>query len=146
MDRGDNGIVSVRDVRVVETNPNRKVGIRGIDNHHASVIPLATGGGVTATMTDEIIVIMHQCPCHGRNKINNSSPQIEYYKKIVDDHYIKVGGFQHISTLDKHKTHMSIRRVSPYMPLHPCADKEWSALPHVMLISDVDWDPTFLDY
>ena len=75
----------------------------------------------------------------------NSSPQIEHYKKIVDDRSIKVGGGQHITTLDKHNIPMSIREVLPYMILCPYTEKQWITLLRVMLTSDVDWDPTCLD-
>ena len=61
MDRGANGGVSGSDVRVIETHPNRKVYIRGIDNHEITDIPLLTAGEVTSTATGDVIVIMHQC-------------------------------------------------------------------------------------
>ena len=60
VDRGDNGGVTRRDVRVIETHPNCKVDIRGIYNHQISSIPLVTEGGMTAPITGEVIVIMHQ--------------------------------------------------------------------------------------
>ena len=80
-----------------------------------------------------------------RKKTINYSPQIEYYKNIVDDHSIKAGGGQHITTLDKHKIPMSIRGSLPYMSLRPHTNKEWSTLPRVILTSDSDWEPTCLD-
>ena len=88
-------------MRVIETHPNRKVDIRGADNHQISSIPLVTAGGVTATITSKVIVIMHQCECHGKNKAIHSSPQIENYKNIVED--------LSINTLDKHKKPAYIR-------------------------------------
>ena len=33
----------------------------------------------------------------------------------------------------------------PYVPLRPCTDEEEEELPHVILTSDVDWDPKVLD-
>ena len=89
---------------------------------------------------------MYQHACHGKNKTIHSSPQIEHYKNIVDDHSINVGGGQHIATLDKHKIPMSIQGGLPCMPLHPYTNKEWSTLPRVILTSGIDWDPTFLDF
>ena len=58
VDRRDNGGTLGRYGRVIETHPESKVDIRGIDNHHISAMPLATTGGVT-TMICELIVIMH---------------------------------------------------------------------------------------
>ena len=88
---------------------------------------------------------MHQHACHGKNKTTHSSPHIEHYKNVADDRSIKVGGGQHITTLDKHKIPMSIWGALPYMPLRPCIDNEWETLPHVVLTSGEDWDPTCLD-
>ena len=31
------------------------------------------------------------------------------------------------------------------MPLSPCTDKEWEELHHVIIASDMDWDPKVLD-
>ena len=132
-------------MRVIETRDDRKVDICGVDNHQISSIPLVTAGGVTTTITGEVIVIMQQYSHHGENKTIHSSPQIENYKNIVDDHSIKVGGGQHITTLDKYKIPMSIRGALSYMTLCPYIDKEWSTLPHAVLTSDSYWGPTFLD-
>ena len=46
VDRGANGGVADSDVRVIETHPDHKVDIRGIDDHQISAIPLVTDGGV----------------------------------------------------------------------------------------------------
>jgi len=43
---------------------------------------------------------MHQYAYLGKGKIIHSSGQIVYYKNAVDDKSSKVGGKQHIVTLD----------------------------------------------
>ena len=78
MDRGANGGVAGSDARVIDTYPDHNVDIRGIDNYQISAIPLETAGGVTSTITGEVIAIMHQHAHHDKNKTINSSPQIEY--------------------------------------------------------------------
>ena len=57
-------------------------------------------GGVALSTSGEAIVIMHQCAYHGKNKIIHSSPKIEHCKNAVDDKPTKVGGSQHVTTLD----------------------------------------------
>ena len=81
VDRGANGRVSGIDVRVTETHSDRKVEIHGVDNHHISVIPLVTAGGVTKTITGEVIVIMQQHACNGKNKIIHYSPRSRTTRK-----------------------------------------------------------------
>ena len=39
----------------------------------------------------------------------------------------------------------TIKNGLSYVTLHPCADQEWLKLPHVMLTSDDEWGPNFLD-
>ena len=109
VDRRSNGGVVDRNLRVIETHPDRNLDIHGVDKHQISFIPLVTTGGVTTTIKEEVIEIMHQCAYHVKNKPMHYSPQIEHYKNIVDDLSIKVCGRQHIATLDKYKIHMSIR-------------------------------------
>ena len=123
-DRGTNGGVAGSYARVIETHLDRKVDIRAIENHEITVIPLVTVGGVTSTIRGEVILIMHQYAYHGENKTIHSSPQIEHSKNIVDDRSIKVGGGQHITTLDNYKIPISIRGTLPCIPLRLCTDKE----------------------
>ena len=113
VDRGANGGVAGNDVRVIAKHPDRTVDVRGIDNHEITHIPLVTAGGVTSTTSGEVIVIMHQHACHGKNKTIHSSPQIEHYENKVDDRSIKVGSGQHTTTLDNYKIPMSIRNALP---------------------------------
>ena len=73
---GANGGVAGNGVRVIAKHPYTTVDVRGIDNHEIAYIPLVTSGGVALTISGELIIIMHQCACHGKNKTIHSSPQI----------------------------------------------------------------------
>ena len=65
----------------------------------------------------------------------------------VNDRSIKVhGGLQRILTLDGYVIPINIVAGLPYMSLRPYTDDEWDTLPHVILTSDMDWDPTVLDH
>ena len=46
VDRVDNSGVAGRHVRVIETHPDHKVDIRGIDNYEITAIPLVNSEGV----------------------------------------------------------------------------------------------------
>ena len=50
-----------------------------------------------------------------------------------------------MTTLDEHKVPACIRNSLPCVPLRPCTEKELEKIPHVILTSDKDWDPTVLD-
>jgi hypothetical protein len=56
------------------------------------------------------------------------------------------GGLQCILTLDGYVIPINIVGGLPYISIHPYTDDEWDSLPHVILTSDLDWDPTVLDH
>ena len=59
---------------------------------------------------------------------------------------VKVGGKQHIETLDGYSIPLIIRSGLSYMTIHPYTDTEWDNKPHVILTADTDWDSTIIDY
>ena len=70
---------------------------------------------------------------------------MDHFKNFVDDNSIKVGGKKHILTNYNYMIPVTIDNILPCMPLSPYTDEEWLTSLHVVLTSDVDWDPTFLD-
>ena len=64
----------------------------------------------------------------------------------VNDKSMKVpGGLQHIATQDGYFIPLNIKSGLPYMTMRPYTDNEWDNLPHLVLTSDTDWDPSVLD-
>ena len=76
------------------------VNILGIDNHRTNEIPIVTAGGVINTQKGPVIAIMHQYAYMGKRKSIHSCAQLEAHKQTVHDKSKKVGGKQHIETLD----------------------------------------------
>lgn len=127
--------------------PDRFVNICGIDNHEITEIPIVTAGGVVCTQHGDVIAIMHQYAWHGKGKTIHSSGQLEFFQNDVNDKSVKVsGGLQRIRTLDGYVLPLNIRSGLPYLPMRPYTDDEWDSLPHVILTSDADWDPSVLDH
>ena len=146
VDRGANGGVAGDDVRIINKT-NRFVDVRGIDNHQIVDIPIVTAGGVVNTQRGPVIAIMHQYAYTGKGKTIHSCGQLEWYKNDVNDRSIKVqGGLQRILTLDGYAIPINIKDGLPCVTIRPYTDLEWDTLPHVVLTSDVDWDPTVLDH
>ena len=144
VDRGANGGIGGEDVRVI-AKTDRHVDIQGIDNHRVNDTPIATVGGVVHTQKGDVIAIMHQFAYTGKGKTILSSGQLEAFNQTVHDKSAKVGGKQHIQTLDGYVIPLNIRQGLPYLSVRPYTDKEWEDLPHVTLTADVDWDPSILD-
>ena len=147
VDRGANGGIAGQDVRVIEKIPGRFINVHGIDNHELTDIPIITAGGVVHTQHGDVIAILHQYAWHGQGKTIHSSGQLESFHNDVNDKSIKVpGGFQRIRTLEGYIMPLNIRSGLPYLPMRPYTDDEWETLPHVIMTSDVDWDPSVLDH
>jgi hypothetical protein len=94
----------------------------------------------------EVIINMHLYAYTGKGKMIHSSGQLEWYKQEVDDKSIKVGGKQHIKTLDGYVIPLDFKSGLPYVKMRPYTDKEWDSLPHVILTGDGGWNPSVLDH
>ena len=68
VDRGANGGVSDNGVRVIAAHPDRRVDMRGNNNHETSATPLMHAGGVASTIDGQVIVVMHTHSFHVKNK------------------------------------------------------------------------------
>jgi hypothetical protein len=145
VDRGANGGLAGSDVRLIETT-SRFADVSGIDNHTLGSLPIATVAGVAQTHFGPVCLILHQYAYHGKGKTIHSSVQIEHFGNDVNDKSIRVnGGKQRITTVDGYAIPVQIRGGLAYIDMHPPDDEEWETLPHVVLTSDADWDPTVVD-
>jgi len=146
VDRGANGGIAGDDVRII-TKANRCVDVQGIDNHQVTNIPIVTCAGVIHTQRGPAIAIMNQFALIGKGQSILSSAQLEHFGINVDDKSSKVGGQQRISTPDGFVIPVDIKNGLPYVRMRPPTDRELSNpdIPHVVLTSDVDWDPSAVD-
>ena len=72
--------------------------------------------------------------------------QIEQHGNEVNDKSLKIkGGKQCITTVDGYAIPLHIRGGLAYMDMHPPNDEELNDLPHVVITSDMDWDPSQTD-
>ena len=145
IDRGANGGVAGSDTRLIDKSL-RSVHIQGIDDHMIKDIPIGTVGAVVNTQRGEVIAIMHQYAYTGKGGTIHSSSQLEWCGNDVNDRSIKIeGGRQRLTTPDGYVIPIDVRRGLPYIKMRPFTDEEFEELPHVVLTSEDDWDPTSLD-
>jgi len=144
VDRGANGGIGGSDVWVIYKT-HSSIDVQGINNHQMTNIPIATVGGVINMQCGDVIAIMHQYAYTGLGTSIHSSAQLEWYKNDVNDCSIKVSGLQRITTLEGYVIPLNITQGLPRMTICPYTDKEWEDLPHVILTSELDWDPGQLD-
>ena len=73
IDRGANRGVAGEYSRVLFTHPDRRVDIRGTDNHEITSIPIVTTGGFTRTTTYDVIMVLHQCAYYSKGTTFHST-------------------------------------------------------------------------
>jgi hypothetical protein len=146
IDWGANGGVAGNDVRVI-FKTNRNVDIQGIDNHRCTNIEIATVGGVTQTHKGPVIGIFHQYALFNKGSSIHSPCQFEWYRNDVNDKSVLVpGGLQRIQTLDGYIIPLSIQDGLTRLKIRPYTDQEFDTLPHVIMRSELEWDPSVLNH
>jgi hypothetical protein len=145
VDRGANGGIAGDDVRIIERT-DRSVDVSGVGNHQITDLTIVTAGGVVPSQHGPVIVIMHQYAHAPMSRTIHSSVQLEHFANRVDDRSLKVcGSTQSITTHEGFVFPLEFKHGLPYMPIRPFTDAEWNELPHVILTSDNNWDPSIMD-
>jgi hypothetical protein len=147
IDRGANGGLAGADCCIIAKCPDRFVNIEGIDHHQLPHVPIVTCGAYTVSRNHgPVIVVFHQFAGMQRGPTIILSAQLESFSNIVNDrsHRFDPSG-QLITTNDGFKFPLHFRQGLPYLDMRPYTDQEWSTLPHVVMTSNVDWDPAIMD-
>jgi hypothetical protein len=146
VDRGACGGLVGNDVRTIMGTTDREADVSGIDNHQMTNLRIVTAGGVVSTQHGEVVLVMHQYAHVPQGKTIHSAIQLESFGHGVDDRSLKLKqGSQTITTLDGYIIPLNFINGLPYMPIRPYTDTERMTLPHVILTSNVEWDPSTID-
>jgi hypothetical protein len=141
---GSNGGLAGKEMHVIKTYDNgHTVDIEGIDQHCMCRIPLGSAGAVE-TQLGLGIAIVHNYTLIGQGSTIHSVGQIEAYHHCVHNKSIKVGGLQSIHTFDGYILPLNIHMGLLYLSKRPFTDVEWHMLPHIILMSEREWDPSCL--
>ena len=124
----------------------REVDVTGIDNHELNALKIVDATAKVTTQLGDAILILRQCAYHGIDRTIHSAGQIEFYKNVVYDRSIMVGGTQHIKTKEGCVIPLDVINGLPYLKMIPNTDAEWESLPHINLTSGDQWDPRALDH
>jgi hypothetical protein len=116
---------------------------KGIDNHQCTNIDI----GAVGSNEGLVIGIMNPYALLNKGSSIHSPCQFEWYKNDVNDRSILVpGGRQRIQTLDRCIIPLSIQDGLTHHNIRPYTDQEFDTLPHILLTSKLEWDPSVLDH
>ena len=146
VDCGANGGLAGSDMRVIYKT-HRKINISGIDNHEVTVLDVVTAATLLNTSLGKVIGIFNEYAYLGKGSSIHSSGQLEWFKTLVDEKSIKVGGTQLITSLEGYSVPLLIRDGLAYATsLGRPTDQDMDTYPHVFFTSPDDWDPSVLDH
>ena len=146
VDRGANGGLAGSDMRVIYKT-HRKINISGIDNHEVTGLDVVTAATLLNTSLGKVIGIFNEYAYLGKGSSIHSSGQLEWFKTLVDEKSIKVGGTQLITTLDGYSVPLLIKDGLAYATsLGRPTDQDMDTYPHVFFTSPDEWDPSVLDH
>ena len=146
VDRGANGGLAGSDMRVIYKT-HRKINISGIDNHEVTGLDVVTAATLLNTSLGKVIGIFNEYAYLGKGSSIHSSGQLEWFKTLVDEKSIKVGGTQLITTLDGYSIPLLIRDGLAYATsLGRPTDQDMDTYPHVFFTSPDEWDLSVLDH
>ena len=146
VDRGANGGLAGSDMQVIYKT-HRKINISGIDNHEVTGLDVVTAATLLNTSLGKVIGIFNEYAYLGKGSSIHSSGQLEWFKTLVDEKSIKVGGTQLITTLDGYSVPILIRDGLAYATsLGRPTDQDMDTYPHVFFTSPDEWDPSVLDH
>ncbi|CAB9529787.1 Retrotransposon protein [Seminavis robusta] len=147
MDRGANGCILGKDVRVIHRY-GQFIDLSGIDDHTVQNLQLATAAAYILTDHGPIIGLIHQGAAMSNGKTILSPGQLEHFGCRVHDKALTVTGLDpYFVTPNGFRVPMAIKSGLPYVQLRPPTDQELSdsSIPHVDLTSPHAWDPSCLD-
>ena len=108
---------------------------------------MVTAATLLNTSLGKVIGIFNEYAYLGKGSSIHSSDQLEWFKTLVDEKSIKVGGTQLITTLDGYSIPLLIRDGLAYATsLGRPTDQDMDTYPHVFFTSPDEWDPSVLDH
>ena len=144
IDRGASGGFAGNDVRIISTG-YQTANVAGVHGNVLPDCPIGTVAGYINSTNGPIIAIMNQYAIGREGPTIHSANQLSYFGIDVDERPQRIGGRQSLKSPDGFEIPLIIKQGLAYMPMRPPTDLELQQLPHIILSSDLPWDPCCLD-
>ena len=144
VDRGANGGICGDDMLVLEGS-ERFVDVFGIAGHKVSQLRIVTAQALISTHKGDAIATFHQMALLGKGKSILSSIQMEAYGADINDRSRLLPGGKQRILMDGYQIPLDINNGLPYLRCRKPTEGELGSLPHIIMTSDVDWDPSLYD-
>ena len=144
VDRGANGCVCGDDMLVLEGS-ERFVDVSGLGGHRENQLRIVTAQALIETHKGNVIAVFHQTALLGKGKSILSCIQMEHYGADINDKPLRLKGGKQRIVLDSYQIPLAFHNGLPYLKCRIPTQNEVASLPHLIMTSDIDWDPTTYD-
>ena len=145
IDRGANGGIVGDDMIVLEGN-ERFVDVSGLDGHKVSQLRIVTAQTLIQTHKGDAIATFHQMAFLGKGHSILSCIQMEDYGAEINDRSSLLPGGKQRILMDGYQIPLDIISGLPYLRCRKPTEDELATLPHIIMTSDVPWDPSVHDH
>jgi hypothetical protein len=147
VDRGANGGLGGKDMRVIEVVTTAKCDVTGIMDNAVTNLDIVLGAGLLKSNRGPVIGLFPQYAYLGQGKTIHSCAQMEDWGILVDEkpRKSKFPGKQRIETPDGYAFPIAIRNGLPYLDMSYPTEEDMDNFPHVYMTRDEEWDPTVMD-
>ena len=144
VDRGANGGICGEDMRVVE-GCERFVDVSGLAGHRENKLRIVTAQTVINTHKGPVVAVFHQMALLGKGKSILSCIQMEHFGADINDKSLRLPNGKQRILMDGYQIPLDFHNGLPYLQCRPPTPDDLDTLPHVIMTSDVDWDPSSYD-
>jgi hypothetical protein len=144
VDRWANGGICGSDMKILGGS-ERFVDVVGLTDRRVSQLHIVTAQALMTTHKGDVIATFHQMALLGKGKSILSCLQMEAHGADINNRsHLFSGGKQHI-LMDGYQFPLDFKNGIPYLWCQMPTENEIASLPHIVMTSDVDWDPSTYD-
>jgi hypothetical protein len=144
IDRDANGGICGDDMVVLE-GFERFVDVFGLAGHKVSQLRIVAAQALIATHKGNIIDTFHQMELLGKGKSVLSFRQMEPFGADINDRHRSLPGGKQRVLMDGYQIPLQFKNGLAYLLYRKPTEEELGLLPHEVMTSDVDWDPSLYD-
>ena len=144
VDLGANGGVCGNDMLVLEGS-ERFVDVSGLAGHRENQLRVVTSQALITTHRGNAIAIFHQMALLGKGKSILSCIKMEHYGAEINDKSRRLPGRKQRVLIYGYQLPLDIHNGLPYLRCRVPTTAEVNTLPHIIMTSDIDWDPSVYD-
>ena len=117
----------------------------GLAGYKVNQLQIVTSQALVTTHQGDAIATFHQMALLGKGKSILSCLQMEAHGADINDRSRLLAGGKQRILIDGYQLPLDFKNGLPYLRCRKPTENELASLPHIVMTSDVDWDPRQYD-